>query len=195
MHTLWMALKLFLLLTMLTGVVYPWLITLIAQIAFPQQANGSFIQLDHQIVGSQLIGQKFEQPQYFWSRPSAVDYHTMPSGGSNLGPTSRKLREQVSQRRNFLAEAHAVTNQQKVPSDLLFASGSGLDPDITLKSAYFQVARVAAARGLAADEGHNLLNALIQQEAIKRTFGLPRVNVLQLNMALDQLMQEKAQPK
>ena len=187
MHSFRQALKLFLLLSLLTGVIYPLTITLIAQLAFAYQANGSFVNVAGKTVGSHLIGQKFEQPQYFWPRPSAVDYGTMPSDGSQLGPTSTKLRELVRQRRDFLVKAHGRASTEKVPSDLLFASGSGLDPDITLKGAYFQAGRVAKARGLPEE----LLNELIKQQVVKHNFGPPRVNVLQLNMALDALSEER----
>jgi potassium-transporting ATPase KdpC subunit len=180
------ALKILLMLTLLTGVIYPLAVTGIAQLIFPSKANGSLVKVDGRVVGSELIGQNFSDPRYFWPRPSATGYDPMPSSGSNLGPTSRQLQEQVQQREQALRALYGLPAEAELPPDLLFASGSGLDPDISLASAQLQIARVARARGLPEDQ----IAALVEQYTEPPQFGLlgePRVNVLLLNIALDRL--------
>jgi K+-transporting ATPase ATPase C chain len=180
--------------TLLTGVLYPLLVTAIAQIAFPNQANGSLITSSHgKIVGSRLIGQQFDQPQYFWGRLSAtgpVAYNASASSGSNLGPINPALigpDGSIQARINALAAADAklgIKNEAPIPVDLVTASGSGLDPHISAAAAHYQAARVAAARGMALAD----VEALIERYTEARTFavlGEPRVNVLLLNLALD----------
>jgi K+-transporting ATPase ATPase C chain len=183
-----------LLFTVLTGLLYGAIVTGIAQLMFPGQANGSLITTaDGVAIGSRLIGQPFDQPQYFWGRPSAtapVPYDAAASSGSNLGPLNAALvgpAGSIQTRSAALAAANAaagVVPAGPVPVDLVTASGSGLDPHISPAAAYYQAARVAAARGLAIVE----VEALIGQLTEGRTFGLlgePRVNVLLLNLALD----------
>ncbi len=170
----------FLWLTLLTGLLYPLLITLIA-LTMKQKAEGNFVFTEGRRVGAELIGQKFESAKYFWSRPSAIDYNPLPSGGSNFGPTSAALKKAVDERREKWIKAH---NRQDIPAELLFASGSGLDPHLSLPAAYFQIARVAKARNL--DEER--VKELIDNLAIRRRFGFlgeECVNVLLLNIALD----------
>lgn len=182
------AIVLFAFLVVLTGLLYPALITGIAQVFFPLQANGSLITQNGQVVGSALIGQQFTDPKYFWGRPSDTadqPYNAAASGGSNLGPTNPALVKAVAER---IAALKAVdsTNNQPIPVDLVTSSGSGLDPDISVAAAGYQAARVAQARGLSLDQ----VQGLIHQYTTERTFGIlgePRVNVLQLNLALDQL--------
>ncbi len=171
--------------TIITGIIYPLLITALGQALYPGKANGSLVEIDGKIVGSALLGQKFTENRYFWSRPSAVDYNALPSDGSNLGPTSAALRDSVITRIKVLEKANPGSG--RVPIDLLFASGSGLDPDISPEAARFQIDRVAAARGLDNDGKRKLINLV---EANVKTpdfnvFGEPRVNVLRLNLALD----------
>lgn len=183
-----------LLFTLLTGAVYPLLVTGIAQVVFPTQSNGSLItNAAGEKVGSLLIGQQFDQPQYFWGRPSAtgpVPYNAAASSGSNLGPLNVALigpEGNIQSRIDALADAAVVvgvSNEGPVPADLVTASGSGLDPHISPAAARYQAARVAAARGMALEE----VEALIGQFTEGRTFGVlgePRVNVLLLNRALD----------
>lgn len=176
------------LLTVLTGLVYPALVTGISQVLFPKQANGSLITRNGQVVGSELIGQQFDQPQYFWGRLSATGdhpYNAAASGGSNLGPTNPALETQVADRIAALRAADPG-NLQPVPVDLVTASGSGLDPHISIAAARYQAARVARERGLTPEQ----VAALIDQNTTGRTFGLlgeARVNVLELNLALDEL--------
>lgn len=163
--------------SVLTGVIYPLAITGISQVAFHDKANGSLVGRNGQPVGSELLAQKFESPRYFWPRPSAGDYGTVPSGASNLGPTSAALRSNVT--------AHAAKLGANAPADLLFASGSGLDPHISPEAARFQIARVATARGVSADQ----IAALVEKFVEPPQWGFlgeARVNVLKLNLALDQ---------
>ena len=171
----------FLLLTFLTGVIYPLIVTAFAQL-FPNKATGSVIVVNGKAVGSELIGQPFSDPKYFWSRPSATSpqpYNGASSSGSNLGPTNKALHEAVAERLKQF-------EQRPVPADLVTASASGLDPHISPEAAQFQVSRVARARGLTEER----IQELLDRHTEARTFGVlgePRVNVLRLNLALDAL--------
>lgn len=189
MKTIIQAIKLFLIMSVITGIFYPLLITALGQAIFPKKANGSIIRVDGKTIGSELLGQKFTSDQYFWPRPSAIDYNPLPSGGSNLGPTSAVLRDSVLARKESLEKANSGSGQ--APIDLLFASGSGLDPDISPEAARFQIDRVAAGRGLD-NEGKKKLIELVEKHIKRPDFGIfgePRINVLLLNLALDSVLQ------
>jgi K+-transporting ATPase ATPase C chain len=181
------AVLVFLALTLLTGVAYPVLITIAAQVLFPHQANGSLIQRDGKLVGSRLIGQQFDDPKYFWSRPSATSpaYNGGASTGSNYGPTNPAQLEAVKNRLEAIQKTHP-DQKGPVPVDLVTASGSGLDPHISPAAAEYQVARVAQARAIDPQR----VRELVSQHIEGRTLGVlgePRVNVLELNLALDDL--------
>lgn len=180
------ALLMLAILTLLTGIVYPLVVTGIAQLAFPRQANGSLVMAGESVVGSALLGQASADPAYFQPRPSATGYDTLPSGGSNLAPTSAELAAAVAQRAADFRAANGLSAGTAVPTEMLFASGSGLDPHISPDAARLQVERVAAARGL--DEAQ--VAALVEEYVEGPQLGLlgrPRVNVLLLNRALDEI--------
>lgn len=169
--------------TVITGVIYPLVVTGIAQVLFPSQANGSLIMVDGKAVGSELIGQQFDDPKYFWERPSAAGYNAAASSGSNYGPLNPALLDVVQKRIDDLKTADPH-NTLPIPVDLVTASGSGLDPHISIAAASYQVHRVAAARGLSEAD----VQSLVDEYTEGRQFGFlgePRVNVLQLNLALD----------
>ena len=178
----------FLALTLVTGVAYPLLITVISQAVFSRQAQGSLVERDGKVVGSELIAQGFTGAKYFWSRPSAAGYNGGASTGSNLGPTNPALLDAVKQRIADLRAAHG--DEKPVPIDLVTASGSGLDPHITPAAAEYQLERVARERGMMPD----VVRQAVAEATEGRAFGLlgePSVNVLRLNLALDAAQQGK----
>jgi potassium-transporting ATPase KdpC subunit len=190
------ALVIFLLLTLLTGVAYPALVTLIAQSVFPRQANGSIMERDGKKLGSTLIGQRFDEPKYFWSRPSATSPFPYNAGGgssgSNLGPTNpalvggqdiEKEPGAIRERIKTLRDADPG-NDKPIPVDLVTASASGLDPHITPAAAEYQLARVSRVRGLTVETVRQLVAANTEGRAVG-VLGEPGVNVLKLNLALD----------
>jgi K+-transporting ATPase ATPase C chain len=185
------AVVLLLALTMMTGVVYPALVTAVARVAMPSKAGGSVIERDGRAVGSSLIGQPFSDPRYFWPRPSATSpspYNAAAGSGSNLAPSNPALAKSVAERVGALKAADPST--APVPVDLVTSSGSGLDPHISPASAYYQAERVARARGMAPDA----VRRLIDEYTESRTFGVlgeQRVNVLGLNLALDRAAMRK----
>ena len=180
------ALILLLTFTLMTGLIYPLAVTAIAQLIFPRQANGSLIVQNGQTVGSTLIGQPFDDPRYFWGRLSATSpypYNAASSSGSNLGPSNPALLDEVKGRIAALKAADP-TNTQPIPVDLVTSSGSGLDPDISVAAALYQLPRLARLRGLS----ESTLRSLVDQYTQGRTLGFlgePRLNVLELNLALD----------
>ena len=163
---------------LLTGIIYPLAMTAIAQLCFSKQANGSRILQDGKLIGSDLLAQKFESPRYFWPRPSAADFATVPSGASNKGPTSAELKNSIQERRAKFGTDAAV--------DLLTGSGSGLDPHISPEAARSQISRVAAVRKVSIERISQLVDQTIEPSQLG-FLGEPRVNVFRLNRALDQL--------
>ncbi|VVE87094.1 potassium-transporting ATPase subunit KdpC [Pandoraea bronchicola] len=187
-HSMRPALVLLVLLTLITGGLYPLAVTVVSQVAFPYQANGSLIVNGDKPVGSERIGQQFDAPFYFWGRLSATTpnpYNAQNSGGSNLGPTNPALADEVKGRIAALREADP-SNTSPIPVDLVTSSGSGLDPDISPAAAAYQAARVAKARGLPLEQVEGLIASNTSGRQLG-LFGEPRVNVLRLNLALDQV--------
>jgi K+-transporting ATPase ATPase C chain len=180
------AILMLLVLTLITGVAYPALVTGIAQLLFKSEANGSLVEQGGKVVGSTLIGQPFSDPKYFWSRPSAtapMPYNAAASGGSNQGPTNPALEDAIKSRIEALKAADP-TQTAPIPVDLVAASGSGLDPHISPAAALWQAPRIARLRGLSAEVVQQLIDAHIERRQFG-FFGEPRVNVLLLNLALD----------
>lgn len=183
--------KLLLIITIITGVVYPLIITGLSQILFPKESNGSLIIKNQKIIGSELIGQSFDQPKYFLSRPSATQYfayNPMYSGGSNLGPTNLVLIQRIATKIKELQKLDP-NNRLSIPTDLVTTSGSGLDPHITPETAFYQANRIAKIRNIPIYVVNNLINQAIEYPQF-RILGEARINVLKLNLALDDLLQD-----
>ncbi|MEI6823612.1 MAG: potassium-transporting ATPase subunit KdpC [Bacteroidota bacterium] len=184
MKTIVISLKIFLFLTILTGVIYPLMITGIAQLAFSDKANGSIIYKDNKAIGSSLIGQQFDSTIYFSSRPSAIAYNPLPSGGSNYCLTSDTLQKLVNYRRKQFIAFNNLDSNAVIPSEMIFASASGLDPHISIQAAMLQVERIAKARHYNANQKQKLID-LIKELKEKPQFlclGDEKINVLLLNL-------------
>lgn len=191
MKTLIIAFKTFLFFSILTGIIYPFLITEISQMAFPTKANGSLILKDQKTIGSALIGQQFDRGIYFSSRPSATSYNTLPSAGSNYGLTNTKLKDLVEQRKLQFTAFNQLDRQTEIPSEMLFASASGLDPHISQRAAMLQVNRVAKARNYNTAQKQELLQCVKNSTEAPQylLFGEERVNVLALNLKINTINQ------
>lgn len=183
---LWNNIKLFIWLSVLTGLVYPLILTGFGNFIFNTKSQGDFIYVKGEKRGARLIGQQFKSERYFWGRPSAVNYSALPSGGSQLGPTSRKLKEIVEKRKSYLQKAHQA---EEIPAELLFASGSGLDPHLTRLALDFQFERVGKARGWNEEEKQKVREQIdrFTQPRFLGFIGEAVVNVLELNIALDEM--------
>jgi K+-transporting ATPase, C subunit len=189
MKTLWISLKMLLLMTLLTGILYPFAITAFSKLVFPNQSMGSLIKINGKIVGSKLIGQKFDSIAYFWPRPSAVDYNPLPSGASNYGPTSAKLQKQILKQHKDFIDKNELKENVYVPSEMLMASASGLDPHISPEAAYLQVNRVAKARNFNQNQRRQMVDIignLIEKPQFD-LFGQSRVNILLLNLEINSI--------
>lgn len=183
------AIKLFLIMTVITGIIYPLFITGFAHFVFPQKADGSMISNEQKIIGSELIGQHFSRPEYFWGRPSAIQNNPMPSAGSNLNPVGDSLKLQVQSRIDTIRKYQGNLKISEIPKDLLFASGSGVDPHISPEVVFFQFDRVINYRHFS-EEQKNILRKIIINSIESpdiNIFGEPRVNVLNLNLELDKI--------
>ena len=189
MKTFVISIKLFAVLTIITGILYPLLITAIAQLGFSSKANGSLIQSDNRKIGSGLIGQQFDSSIYFTSRPSHVSYNPLPSGGSNYGMTNSKLIKLVSERRVQFILSNHLDSLAVVPSEMLFASASGLDPHISRKAAELQIDRVSKARNFTTDQKQKLQQCVNDLTEPPQFFclGEERINVLLLNLETDKI--------
>lgn len=188
MRKIWTNVRMFLWMTLLTGIIYPLLITAIAQLTMKHKADGDLLFFKAKTIGATLIAQKFESNKYFWGRPSSTDYNALPSGGSNLGSTSAALKKAVEDRQEKILKAHQV-DKDKIPPELLFTSGSGLDPHINISTAHFQIERIAKSRGVESKDIKNVIDRM----AIKPSLGFSGedyVNVLLLNQALDELLKQ-----
>lgn len=186
------ALSLFILLSLVTGLAYPLIMTGVGQLLFPSQANGSLIEQKNAVIGSRLIGQSFKEPQYFWGRPSATaeyPYNAMASGGANIAPSNPILVSSAQGYADRLIKADPQHNPH-VPIDLVTHSSSGLDPHISIAGAFYQVPRIAKARGLSNEQVKAMINEY-KQMPLFGMIGEPVINVLQLNLALDTFTQTK----
>ena len=183
------ALKFLMVMTLLTGIIYPVLMTVVAQLSFPKKANGSLIMKNGKIIGSGLIGQKFDSSIYFWSRPSAIGYNPIPSGASNYGPTSDTLKKLVGARRVLFAKMNSLQDPLSTPTEMAFASGSGLDPHISPEAALMQVDRISQSRHFSITRKEELLKIIKDMTEAPQflCMGEPRINVLLLNLMLDKI--------
>ena len=182
------SLSVFFVMTVLTGLIYPLFITLIGQVIFPNQSNGSLIVKDGKVIGSELIGQNFSDSAYFQSRPSAINYNPVPSGASNLGLSSTLLKEQVNTRKLEFKKNNLLSDSVSVPSEMLFASGSGVDPHISIEAAKLQINRIIKSRNLDRDKSKLLYNLVVSLSEYPQfgVLGNQVVNVLSLNLKLDE---------
>jgi K+-transporting ATPase ATPase C chain len=183
------SIKILLFFTVITGIIYPAIIFGIGRMFFYDKANGSLVKENDRVIGSELLGQKFISRKYFWSRPSAIDYNPMPSGGSNLSLTSQALVQQYKDNKAAFIKDNLLKDTVTVPNEMLFASASGVDPDISRAAAYEQVKRISEARKFNSEQKHQLIN-LIDSQAKNRQLGFlgeETVNVLDLNLKLDEM--------
>ena len=185
----WTAFKALFILTLLTGIIYPLFITGISRLFFKHQAEGSLIISDNKVIGSELIGQKFDSAAFFWPRPSSTDYNALPSGGSNLGPTSDKLKKLAEERVTHFKHENFLGANESVPAEMVFSSASGLDPHISPRAALLQVERICKVRNFTTTEKEKLLN-IIEKHTEKPQiliFGEERINILLLNLELEKM--------
>jgi potassium-transporting ATPase KdpC subunit len=183
------SIKIFLLFSLITGIIYPLFVTGLANLLFKDKAEGSLIKKNDQVIGSSLIGQAFDSSAYFWPRPSAISYSPLPSGGSNLGLTNEKLRQQFIEREQYFLRVNNLPAGASVPSEMVFASGSGLDPHISPEAVFLQVDRIAKARNFSIHQKNELqmLITNLTEEPQFHLLGQKRINVFMLNLELDKI--------
>jgi K+-transporting ATPase ATPase C chain len=183
------SLRILLLFSLITGIIYPVFVTGIANLLFKDKAGGSLIKSNSQVIGSSLIGQAFDSLTYFWPRPSAISYNPLPSGGSNLGLTNEKLRQQYKKQEQYFRMANGLQPGTSVPPEMVFNSGSGLDPHISPQAALLQVDRIAKARNFSNNQKDELkmLITNLTEEPQFHLFGQERINVFMLNLELDKI--------
>jgi potassium-transporting ATPase KdpC subunit len=181
--------KILLMFSLVTGIIYPVFITALANLLFKDKANGSLIKKNDQVIGSSLIGQAFDSSAYFWPRSSAIGYNPLPSGGSNLGLTNEKIRQQLMEREQYFLRGNSLPSGTHVPSEMVFASGSGLDPHISPEAVFLQVDRIAKARNFSINQRNELLKLITKliEEPQFHLFGQERINVFMLNLELDKI--------
>jgi K+-transporting ATPase ATPase C chain len=191
------ALKFLLLMTILTGIIYPLLMTGIAQLIYPSKANGSLIMKESKIIGSELIGQNLDSTIYFWSRPSDIGYNPIPSGASNLGPASDALRKLVTSRLDLFAQSNSIIDKLTIPKEMIFASASGLDPHIPPEGALIQVERITNARHLDNLQKEKLIRKIkdLTEPPQFLILGEERINVLTLNIELNKIDETSSNKK
>jgi len=189
MRTLIISFRIFLFFAILTGIAYPLLITGIEELVFHEKANGSLIVIDNRIIGSELIGQKFESKKYFSSRPSAISYNPLPSGGSNYGLTNSRLKKIVEERKIQFIDFNKIDTSAVIPSEMVFASASGLDPHVSPEAANLQVNRISEARNFNESQKLRLENLIIDltENPHFSLLGEARINILKLNLELDKI--------
>jgi len=189
MKTIIISLKIFLFFTVLTGIIYPLFVTGVAQLIFPSKANGSIIMKNNKAIGSELIGQQFDSSIYFSSRPSSISYNPLPSGGSNYGLTSAKLKHFVDSCKKQFITVNNLDSLTEIPSEMVFASGSGLDPHISPAAAMLQVERIAKARNFNDSQKQKLIQSVNDLTEPPQLFclGDERINVLSLNLETDKI--------
>lgn len=184
-----LSVRVYVVLTILTGVLYTGLVSAIARFAFPVQAKGSLITSNGEIKGSELIGQQFNDPHYFWPRSSAISYNPLPSGGSNLSVTGMQLKNLVDERRKALQSVNGIPDKTPLPPDMLFSSASGLDPHISPEAARLQIKRISLQRHFAEIQKRSLV--LLVEKSVEKPqlgfLGQPRINVLKINLSLDSI--------
>jgi K+-transporting ATPase ATPase C chain len=189
MKTTIIAIKVLIFMTFLTGIMYPLTMTGVSQLLFHFKANGSLIYNGNTLKGSELIGQKFDSSIYFWSRPSAINYNPLPSSGSNLGPSSNILKNLTTERRILWRKATGGTGKFDIPAEMIFASASGLDPEISPEAALAQADRVASARSYTIAQKKQMMKKItdLSQKPQYLIFGEPRINVFELNLSIDSI--------
>ncbi|MCK9583118.1 MAG: potassium-transporting ATPase subunit KdpC [Endomicrobiales bacterium] len=184
MKKILLSIRIYIIFTVLLGLIYPLVVTVIAQVILPYQANGSIMRNGDKVIGSKLIGQNFSNPEYFHSRPSANNYDAVNSGGTNLGPSSKKLMDSTAEKIAKVRQENGLSSDTKIPSDMVLSSASGLDPHISLQSALLQVNRISKIRGIAVKDLKKMIDNNTDTDFVG-IWGRPGVNVFKLNLAID----------